>query len=635
MAIRNLAYELTIGGAGVAPNVAKGLFGTASGVEKLDARAKSLRETLIGQNAELKQMRAAGLQGTEAYEKLQESANATKSELGDVGQALRKAQHEQRAATQTQRQHTAMMVKGAAVIAAVTTAYTLLSAAVLGVARQQREIGQEARAAGVTFYDYTRQVHANTLALDGNKAAGRAAAGGLIEAARQARQFAVGLGEIDTTNLAVAGVNLREYLAAARDPSGAKLAQFLRQQYREIDRIGDATQRQIRLDALRQAVGPAVFALAAKQAGMTEEQIRLDQRAAEEAARLAQERQATFDRLNKTLAGTSLAFANVGINVAGIFAPSLEMAFGLINKLLGKVNEWIAGNETAARTIGIVGGAALIGIGILGGLSLAIGATRFAVGQLTTAYNVLRISKLKDMAVTVTKAAVTKAAAVGMGIMTAAQWALNVALTANPIGIVIVAIGALIGGLVLAYKKSETFRNIVKSVWELLKKHPLAYLIRWVIKAVDWIGKLTGKIEWVGKAWGKVKGFFGGEPEKVVANTQAGVEATQAAINQAGGPAPGAPYGVDPAALSKAMGQGGQAPAAAPSIGSGNMADYGYQAPPGMAPGAGAGNRFDYGGNTFYITIEGVAGEGLTPEEAGRKTVEEIDRLLQQTTAAH
>ena len=604
MAIRNLAYELTVGGAGVAPNIAKGLFGTASAVEKLDARSKSLRETLIGQNAELKAMRAAGLQGTQAYDQLQESANATKAELGEVGKAQRKAQHEQRAATETQRRHTAMIVKGGAVLAAVTTAYTLMAAAILGVSRQQREIGQEARAAGVSFYDYTKQVHALTLALDGNSNAGRAAAGGLIDAARQARQFAVGLADIDTTNLAVAGANLERYLAAARDPSGAKLAQFLRQQYREIDRIGDATQRQIKLDSLRQAIGPNLFALAAKQAGMTERQIALDQQAAAETARLARDRQATFDQLNKTLAGTSLGFANIGINVAGIFAPGMETALGWVNALLGGVNEWIAANETAARGIGTVGGVALGAVGILGGLSLAIGATSFVVGQLTTAYRVLRIAKLKDVAATLIKTGVEKAAAIGTGIMTAAQWALNVAMTANPIGIVIALIGALVGGFILAYTKSEKFRNIVKGVWTILKNHPLAHLIRFIIKAVEWVGKLLGKIEWVGKAWGKIKGIFGGG---------------------GGGPDNGGNAGARPP---------GTPP---PGAGAASLADYGFPAPAGAPAGAGmgGGNSYAYGGNTFYVTIESVGEEGLTPEEAGQKTVEAIDRQLQQSTAAH
>lgn len=44
---------------------------------------------------------------------------------------------------------------------------------------------------------------------------------------------------------------------------------------------------------------------------------------------------------------------------------------------------------------------------------------------------------------------------------TAAQWLFNVALNANPIGLVIIALAALGVALVVAYKKSETFRNIV------------------------------------------------------------------------------------------------------------------------------------------------------------------------------
>jgi hypothetical protein len=43
----------------------------------------------------------------------------------------------------------------------------------------------------------------------------------------------------------------------------------------------------------------------------------------------------------------------------------------------------------------------------------------------------------------------------------AAQWLLNAALTANPIGIVIVLLAGLVAGLVYAYKNSETFRDIV------------------------------------------------------------------------------------------------------------------------------------------------------------------------------
>ena len=52
---------------------------------------------------------------------------------------------------------------------------------------------------------------------------------------------------------------------------------------------------------------------------------------------------------------------------------------------------------------------------------------------------------------------------------TAIQTALNVVMSANPIGLVIVAIAALVGGMVVAYKKSETFRDIVDNAWDTIK----------------------------------------------------------------------------------------------------------------------------------------------------------------------
>lgn len=57
------------------------------------------------------------------------------------------------------------------------------------------------------------------------------------------------------------------------------------------------------------------------------------------------------------------------------------------------------------------------------------------------------------------------AGAAATGIMTGAQWLLNAALNANPIGLVIIALTALVAGIVLAYQNSETFRNIVQAAF--------------------------------------------------------------------------------------------------------------------------------------------------------------------------
>ena len=52
---------------------------------------------------------------------------------------------------------------------------------------------------------------------------------------------------------------------------------------------------------------------------------------------------------------------------------------------------------------------------------------------------------------------------------TAAQWAFNVAANVNPIGLIITLIGALIGGLITAYKRFDKFRAIIQGTWEVVK----------------------------------------------------------------------------------------------------------------------------------------------------------------------
>ncbi|MFC9846654.1 phage tail tape measure protein [Streptomyces sp. NPDC060223] len=59
---------------------------------------------------------------------------------------------------------------------------------------------------------------------------------------------------------------------------------------------------------------------------------------------------------------------------------------------------------------------------------------------------------------------------VALGIVAAATWAWNAALAANPVVLVIAAIGLLIAAFVYAYNQSETFRAGVQKVWEWLKQ---------------------------------------------------------------------------------------------------------------------------------------------------------------------
>lgn len=53
---------------------------------------------------------------------------------------------------------------------------------------------------------------------------------------------------------------------------------------------------------------------------------------------------------------------------------------------------------------------------------------------------------------------------------TAAQKIFNLVMNANPIGLVVMAIAALVAAFVIAYNKSETFRNLVNKLWASLKQ---------------------------------------------------------------------------------------------------------------------------------------------------------------------
>jgi phage-related protein len=66
---------------------------------------------------------------------------------------------------------------------------------------------------------------------------------------------------------------------------------------------------------------------------------------------------------------------------------------------------------------------------------------------------------------------------------TAVQWALNVALNANPIGLIVIAIAALVAGIIYAYRNSETFRNIVQAVWAAIKV-AISAVVNWITGTV-------------------------------------------------------------------------------------------------------------------------------------------------------
>jgi hypothetical protein len=88
---------------------------------------------------------------------------------------------------------------------------------------------------------------------------------------------------------------------------------------------------------------------------------------------------------------------------------------------------------------------------------------------------------------TVILTAAQKASTIASKVMAAGIWLVNVAMRANPIGIIITLITGLVAIIVLAYKKNETFRKIVDAVWKGIRT-AISFAWNNVLKpAFEWI----------------------------------------------------------------------------------------------------------------------------------------------------
>lgn len=113
----------------------------------------------------------------------------------------------------------------------------------------------------------------------------------------------------------------------------------------------------------------------------------------------------------------------------------------------------VLGDQVLPKISAFIGWLEKMGVTPKGIVAVGVAITGLAVGV-----------KLASGALALYNGAI-KAVQLGSKIAAAATWLFNTALRANPIGIVITVLVALGAALVLAYKKSETFRKIVDSVW--------------------------------------------------------------------------------------------------------------------------------------------------------------------------
>lgn len=161
---------------------------------------------------------------------------------------------------------------------------------------------------------------------------------------------------------------------------------------------------------------------------------------------------------------------NLKAKLGSAVVPALQA----YHKVLGTVTGFMSEHTTAVK----------VAVGVVGGLAAAV---------------------ILVNAATMVWVAGQKVAMVATKLWAAAQWLLNAAMAANPIGLVVFALVALATALVVAWKKSETFRAIVIGAWNGIKS-VVGAVVGWFTTAIPAAWEKVKSA--TSSAWNFVLGFF-------------------------------------------------------------------------------------------------------------------------------
>lgn len=197
------------------------------------------------------------------------------------------------------------------------------------------------------------------------------------------------------------------------------------------------------------------------------------------------------DKLSQTVSGK---FSTLVGNVQQAAVDMFEQIKPIINDIMDLFLAIVPPIASALKGIfAVVAGV----IGFIVKWREELGLLAVVVGVGTIAFNLHTIAIAGMVGVIKVVTAVTKA-------WEAVQWLLNVALTANPIGLIITAIAALVAAVVYCWNKFAGFRAFILTMWNTLKG--FGNIIKEYV--IDRIKTLMSGIGKIGEALAKL---FGGD----------------------------------------------------------------------------------------------------------------------------
>lgn len=200
-----------------------------------------------------------------------------------------------------------------------------------------------------------------------------------------------------------------------------------------------------------------------------------------------------MDELSSAAEGLSITFAN-------LFLPAIKSITNGMKSLTNTLNSFIETHPTLTRGVvyAVAGFTAYVAVI----KSLMIAKSALAVGTTLLASRTLLLNGVVTTATFVTKA------------VTVAQWALNAALIANPIGLVVAGVAALIGAGIALYKNWDKISKFFITAWENIKSavsSGFEYISGILPKIME---KILAPFEAVKGGIAKVKSFLFGDDEE-------------------------------------------------------------------------------------------------------------------------
>ncbi|GAB3372572.1 phage tail family protein [Amycolatopsis echigonensis] len=212
---------------------------------------------------------------------------------------------------------------------------------------------------------------------------------------------------------------------------------------------------------------------------------------------------------------------DLGGIIGGIFSAARQAGSdlsGTIGPLLKNVNDFVHSADGQTALVGLFQGLATVGAqvgqvlgAVLRGLAPAIPPLAKAFADLATTLSSVLVPVIQFLAPILQNVAtfiaqntswITPLVA-ALGIWAAAQWALNIALNANPIGLIILAIGALIAIVATIITYWTPIKDFFLGIFNAIKDA--------ISAAATWIGDRFSDVwDFIKGVWSGVTGWFSG-----------------------------------------------------------------------------------------------------------------------------